>query len=98
MKQLLILLLILAIILVITLVFLVKTERQYDDCCFECNGLQTKIDRLEELSDYVLIFEQLLPPDVVAEWKAGNETIRQEKYKEYERVEQPIITKKEIGG
>ncbi len=98
MKQLLILSLILAIILVITLVFLVKTKRQYDDCCFECNHLQTKLSRLQELSDYILILEQILTPRQLAEFKAANAMILHEKYREYERVEQPIITKKEIDG
>ncbi len=91
-------LLILSLMLIFTLVFLVKVKRQYDDCCFECNHLQTKLSRLQELSDYVLILEQILTPQQLAELKAANAMIRHEKYREYERVEQPIITKKEIDG
>ena len=98
MKQLLILSLMLAVILAVTLVSLVKTEKQYDDCQFEVAHYKTKLSRLQELSDYVLILEQILTPRQLAELKAANAMILHEKYREYERVEQPIITKKEIDG
>ncbi|MCK4821192.1 hypothetical protein KA005_35835, partial [bacterium] len=59
--------------------------------------LQTKIDRLRELSDYIEILEQL-PPRVVAQLKTANEIIRRARYKNYERYEQPLLTEKEKGG
>lgn len=78
--------------------FLIQLERQLDDCRFEYTHLKTKLSRLQELSDYALIFEQLLPPGVAAAWKAGNAMILNEKYRNYEAAEQPLITEKEIGG
>ena len=97
-SQLLILSLMLAVILIITLAFLVKTERQYDDCQFEVAHYKTKLCRLQELSDYVLILEQILTPRQLAELKAANAMILHEKYRKYEAVEEPLITEKEIGG
>lgn len=91
MKQLLTLSLMLAVILVIALVFLVKAERQLDDCRFECNHLQTKIDRLQELSDYISALDQLLPSRAMAELKVANAMIQHKKYREYEAVEQPLL-------
>lgn len=95
MKQLLILSLMLAVISAVTLVFLVKTERQYDDCCFECSHQATQISHLRELNDYVPILEQLLNSQQLAELKACSEMIRQKKHREYERIEQPLISERE---
>ena len=78
---------------VILLAIIIPLENQLDDCRFECNHLQTKLHRCQELSDYVEILEQL-PPLVVAELRAANEIIRQARYRNYERVEQPLIEKK----
>ena len=83
----------LAVMTVLVLVFWLDTEKQLDDCRFECNHLQTKLSRLQELSEYVLALEQLLSEKTWAELKAANEMILREKYRNYERVEQPIITK-----
>lgn len=90
-KLLLILSLMLAIVLATILVSLVKVERHYDDCCFECNHLQTKLSRLQELSEYVLAMEQLLPSKALAELKAANAMIQHKKYREYERIEQSLL-------
>ena len=83
------------IMVILTLVILVKTERQLDDCRFEVNHLQTKLWRLEELNDYIPAMEQVLPPLVLAQLKVTTEIIRQKKYREYERIEQPLISEKE---
>jgi hypothetical protein len=88
----------LLLIIIFLTVSLVIVERQYDDCQFEVAHNKTKLSRLQELSDYVLILEQILTPRQLAELKAANTMILHEKYREYERVEQPIITKKEIDG
>ena len=95
MKQLLTLSLMLAVILVIALVFLVKAERQLDDCRFECNHQATQISHLRELNDYVPILEQLLNFQQLAELKACSEMIRQKKHREHERIEQPLISERE---
>ena len=79
------------IMLTVTLYSLDQTEKQLDDCRFECNHLQTKLSRLQELSDYVLVLEQLLPEKTWAELKAANEMIRHKKYREYEAIEQPLL-------
>ena len=67
-------------------------QQQLDDYRFEINHLQTKLYRLQELSDYVPAMEQLLPPLVLAQMKTATLMIQQKKYKEFERHEQPLIT------
>ena len=57
--------------------------------------LQTKLWRLEELSDYVPAMEQLLPSLVLAQLKVATLMIRNEKYKAFEGIEQPLSTEKE---
>ena len=91
MKNILIVLVAVTVILIFTLVLLIQTERQLDDCRFECNHLQTKLSRLQELSDYVSILEQILSPQQLAELKAADAIIRHKRYREYEAVEQPLI-------
>ena len=91
MKSLLAIIAMMLLILIFTLVSLINTERQLDDCRFEVNHLQTKPWRLEELSDYVPAMEQILPSLVLAQLKAATEIIRQKKHREYERYEQPIL-------
>ena len=66
-------------------------QQQLDDYRFEVNHLQTKLYRLQELSNYVEAMEQVLPSLVLAQLKAANEQIQQNKYKNYERREQPLI-------
>jgi hypothetical protein len=84
-----------AFVAVILLAIIIPLENQLDDCRFECNHLQTQVFRLRDLSDYVPILEQLLTPLQLAKLKTLSEQIRQQKYKEHERYEQPLITKKE---
>ena len=96
MKQLLILSLTLAVILAVTFVFLVKTERQYDDCQFECNHQATQISHLRELNDYVPILEQLLNSQQLAKLKACSEMIRQKRWKNHEAIEEPILNEEEL--
>ena len=66
-------------------------QQQLDDYRFEINHLQTKLYRLQELSDYVPAMEQLLPPEVLAQLKAATLMIQRKRWKEYERYEQPLI-------
>ncbi|MCK4500809.1 hypothetical protein KAU11_09940 [Candidatus Babeliales bacterium] len=83
---------------IVMFALIIPLENQLDDCRFEVNHLQTKLWRLEELNDYIPSMNQILPPLVLAQLKAATLMIRQQKYHEYERVEQPLLTKKEIGG
>ena len=76
---------------IVALVFIIPLERQLDDCRFECTHLQTKIDRLQELSDYISALDQLLPSRAMAELKVANAMIQHKKYREYEAVEQPLL-------
>jgi hypothetical protein len=82
----------------ILLALIIPLRGQLSDCRFECNHLQTKIDRLQELSDYIPAMENILNPLQLAELKTLSEMIRQQRYHEYERIEQPLLTEKEIGG
>ena len=91
MKQLLILSLIMAIISAVTLVFLVKVEKQYDDCRFECNHLQTQLARYEELNDIVPALYQILPPIALAELKVATLQIRNMKHEAFESREMPLV-------
>lgn len=84
----------LSVMTIVATVFLVQSEKQLDDCRFEINHLQTRLSRLQELSDYVLALEQLLPERAWAELKTANAMILHEKYREYERIEKPIINHK----
>ena len=77
---------------VILLSIIIPLENQLSDCRFECNHLQTKLWRLEELSDYIPAMEQTLPPLVLAQLKVVTLMIRNEKYKAYEGIEQPLLT------
>lgn len=95
--------LILTLILILTCVFIItalfvitRLQNQLSDCQFEVNHLQTKLYWLQELSDYVPAMEQTLPPLVLAQLKAAAEMIRQKRYKEFERYEQPMLNEKEL--
>lgn len=81
------------IMLMVTLYSLDQTEKQLDDCRFECNHLETQVFYLRELNDYIPAMEQILTPLQLAELKTLSEQIRQKKHREHERIEQPIITK-----
>lgn len=70
-------------------------NQQLSDYRFEINHLQTQIFHLRELNDYVPILEQILNSQQLAELKALSEMIRQQKHKNYERYEQPILNEKE---
>ena len=82
-------------VIIFLLVSLISTERQLDDCRFEVNHLQTKMYRLQELSDYIPAMEQILPPLVLAQLKVATLMIRNERHRVYEGVEQPLLTEKE---
>ena len=72
-----------------------KRHQQLEDHKFEINHLQTQVFHLRDLNDYAPILEQLLTPLQLAELKVLSEQIRQQKNKNYERHEQPILTDKE---
>ena len=80
---------------IIMLLLIIPLENQLSDCQFECNHLQTKLHRLQELSDYIPAMEQVLNSMQLAELKALTEQIRQQKYKVYESIEMSILTEKE---
>lgn len=73
-----------------------ERHQRLDDCHFEVNHLQTKLYRLQELSDYVSILDQILTPLQMATLKAANEQIKRQKYKNYERYEMPLLNEKEL--
>lgn len=75
----------------LTLAYTISLRGQLSDCRFECNGLQTKIYRLEELSDVVEAMNQVLPPLALAQLKAVTLMIRNERYKAFEGIEQPLL-------
>ena len=74
---------------------IIPLENQLSDCQFECNHLQTKLWRLEELNDYIPAMEQVLNSMQLAELKALAEQIRQQKYRNYEAIEMPLLTEEE---
>ena len=83
------------IFIIITLfIFIISLEQQLSDCRFEVDHLQVRLYRLQELNDYVSAMEQLLPPLALAQLKTATEMIRQKRWKEYERYEQPLIKRK----
>lgn len=79
---------------IIMLLIIIPLENQLSDCQFECNHLQAKLWRLEELNDYIPAMEQALPPLILAQLKVVTLMIKNEKYKEFEKSEQPLIEKK----
>lgn len=79
---------------IINTLFINSLKGQLSDCRFECNHLQTKLSRLQELSDYVPILEQILNSQQLAELKVCSEIIQQKRYREYERVEQSLLNHK----
>ncbi len=81
-----------------SLFYIVTLQNQLSDCRFECDHLQTKIDRLEALGEYETALYQLMPPLAWAQLRTANEIVKQERQWEYEGREQSLLTKKEIGG
>ena len=79
----------------ISFFYIVILQNQLSDCIFECNHLQTKIDRLEALGEYETALYQLMPPLGWAQIRAANEQIKQERQWEYEGGELPLLG---IGG
>ena len=79
---------------VVLLSIIIPLENQLDDCIFECNHLQTKLYRYHEFNNYIPAMEQILPSLVLAQLKVATLMIRNEKYKAYEKIEQPLLTKK----
>jgi hypothetical protein len=90
------------IIIIATIVFIVVLSKGFvlqqrlNDCHFEYNHLQTKLHRLQELNNYIPAMEQILNSLQLAELKALSEQIKQQKYKNYEAIEQPILNEKEL--
>ena len=80
--------------LIINIFIITFLKTQLDDCRFEVNHLQVRLYRLQELSDYIPAMEQLIPPLALAQLKTATEMIRQKRWKEYERYEQPLIKRK----
>ena len=64
-----------------------------DDCKFECDHLQTRLTRCQELSDCAEALEQTLPSLAWAQIRALNEEIKQKRHWKYEGREMPLITK-----
>lgn len=58
--------------------------------------LQTKLYRLQELSDYVSILDQILTPLQMAKLKVANEIVKRNKYRNYERYEMPLLNEQEL--
>ena len=58
--------------------------------------LQTKLYRLQELSDYVSILDQILTPLQMAKLKVANEVVKRNKYRNYERYEMPLLNEQEL--
>lgn len=90
--------LILTYIIVISIVIvtlIIPLENQLSDCRFECNHLQTKIDRLEALGEYETALYQLMPPLAWAQLRAANEIVKQERQWKYEGRELPLLMEKE---
>ena len=81
------------IMLLVTLCILTQTEKQLDDCRFEVNHLQTKLDRYEELNDLVPALYQILPPLALAELKVITLQIRNMKHEAYQGREIPMFYK-----
>ena len=81
---------------IILLVFIIPLENQLSDCYLECNHLQAKLWRLEELNDYIPAMENILNPLQLAELKALSEQIKQKKYRNYEAIELPLLNEKEL--
>lgn len=79
------------ILLMVTLYTLLQTERQLDDCRFECNHLQSQLNRYEELNDLVPALYQTLPLLALAELKVIAIQIRNQKHEDYEGSEMPLI-------
>lgn len=77
--------------LIINFFTITSYRRMLDDCRFEVNHLQVRLYRLQELSDYVSVLDQILTPLQMAKLKVANEQIKRQKYKDYERYEQPLI-------
>ena len=80
---------------VVMLALIIPLENQLSDCQFECNHLQTKIDRLEALSEYEPALNQLLTPLAWAQLKVANEVLKNQRHKAYEGYEMPLLTEKE---
>lgn len=80
--------------LIINIFIITSLRTQLDDCRFEVNHLQVRLYRLQELSDYVPAMEQLLPPETLAQLKVATLMIKQKRWKEYERYEQPLIERR----
>jgi hypothetical protein len=85
-----------AFVAVILLAIIIPLENQLDDCRFECNHLQARLTQCQELSDYIPAMENILNPVQLAELKALSEMIKQEKYKDFERYEKPLLNEKEL--
>ncbi|MCK4328746.1 hypothetical protein KAX02_02780 [candidate division WOR-3 bacterium] len=69
-------------------------HQQLEDYRYIINDQKIRIAHLRDLNDYTAILEQLLTPLQLAELKVLSEMIKQKKYKEFERIEQPLIEKK----
>ena len=78
-----------------TVLIIIPLRGQLSDCRFECNHLQTKIDRLEALSEYEPALNQLLTPLAWAQLKVANEVLKNQRHKAYEGYEMPLLTEKE---
>ena len=82
-------------IVIISALYVNSLRGYLSDCRFECNPLQTKVWRLQSLNDYIPALEQVLNSMQLAELKALTEQIRQQKYRNYESVEMPLLTEEE---
>lgn len=69
---------------------LIIFKKKLNDCRFECNYLQNKLYKFEELNEYIPAMKQILSPVQIAELKALTLQIRNEKYEIYEGRELPF--------
>lgn len=70
---------------------LIVVENQLGDCQFECKHLQTQLNRYQELNDIIPALSQIIPSLALAQLKVATEMIRQQKHKNYEGREMPLI-------
>lgn len=82
---------ILIVAIIISTLYINSLRGYLSDCRFECNHLQTKVYMLEELSDVIGTLYQILPPEAWAQLKVLEGMRKNEKYKEFERYETPIL-------
>ena len=70
-------------------------QQQLEDYKYIINDQKIKIAHLRNLNDYVAAMEQVLTSQQLAELKALALMINRERHRNYEAIEQPLITEKD---